>query len=158
MPLAKLQKHLEDAARRAGRRACVYITGSFGRGEASKYSDLDLFIVGLGKRKRALPRLEEICIKADLIKASRDLDFPEFSGDGEYLEHHSIGEIIETLGQPKDDASNTFTARLLLLLESKAVLGSAVYERLSKRFLKHIGEIMMTTRATSGQHSWRMIF
>jgi predicted nucleotidyltransferase len=131
--LAKLQTHLQDAAHRAEGRACVYITGSFGRGEASKYSDLDLFIVGLGSREhRALPRLEEICIKADLIEATRDLGFPEFSGDGQYLEHYTEEELIGTLGQPEDDASNTFTARLLLLLESQAVLGSSVYEGIVK--------------------------
>jgi predicted nucleotidyltransferase len=134
--LANLQTRLQDAARRAEGRACVYITGSFGRGEASKHSDLDLFIVGLGDREnRALPRLEEICIKADLIEATRDLGFPEFSGDGQYLEHYAEDELIGTLGQPQDDASNTFTARLLLLLESQAVLGSTVYERIVKDVL-----------------------
>jgi predicted nucleotidyltransferase len=110
-----------------------YITGSFGRGEASKHSDLDLFIVGLGTRKnRSLPRLEEICIKADLIEATRDLGFPEFSGDGQYLEHYTEEELIRTLGHPDDDASNTFTARLLLLLESEAVLGNSVYDGIVK--------------------------
>lgn len=134
--LTKLKDRLQDAARRAEGKACVYITGSFGRGEASKYSDLDLFIVGLGTKKdRALPRLEEICIKADLIEATRDLEFPEFSGDGQYLEHYAEDELIGALGQPEDDASNTFTARLLLLLESQAVLGSAVYEQIVKDVL-----------------------
>jgi predicted nucleotidyltransferase len=134
--LTKLQEHLQDAAHRVDDKACVYITGSFGRGEASKHSDLDLFIVGLRTNKeRALPRLEEICVEADLIKASRDLDFPEFSGDGEYLEHYAEDELIGTLGRREDDASNTFTARLLLLLESQAVLGPEVYRRIIKDVL-----------------------
>jgi predicted nucleotidyltransferase len=131
--LTKLRTRLRDAALRAEGKACVYITGSFGRGEASKYSDLDLFIVGLGSPgKRTLPRLEEICIKADLIEATRDLDFPEFSGDGQYLTHYSEEELIGALGQPEDDASNTFTARLLLLLESRAVVESSIYEGVVK--------------------------
>jgi predicted nucleotidyltransferase len=45
--LAKLRTRLRDAAHRTEGRVRVYITGSFGRGEASKYSDLDLFIVGV---------------------------------------------------------------------------------------------------------------
>lgn len=36
-------------------------------------------------------------------------------------------DLVSTLGKPDDDASNTFTARLLLLLESKSLLGDDVY-------------------------------
>jgi len=64
----------------------VYATGSFGRDEASKYSDLDLFIVGRSDGcTRALSKLEEICVKADLIEATQALEIPDFSGDVEYL-------------------------------------------------------------------------
>lgn len=44
--LSKLREELGDAARTARDRACVYVTGSFGRVEAGANSDLDLFIVG----------------------------------------------------------------------------------------------------------------
>ncbi len=129
--LADLKGRLEDSTRIASGKACVYITGSFGRGEASAHSDLDLFIVGLGcPDNPALSRLDAICIKADLIEATRTLKFPEFSGDGQYLEHYAEKELIKTLGQPEDDANNTFTARLLLLLESQPVIGVTVYERI----------------------------
>jgi predicted nucleotidyltransferase len=125
----QLQKQLRAADQLAADKACVYATGSFGRGEASKYSDLDLFIVGRGnKNRRELSNLEEIRIKADLIEATKTLDIPEFSGDGEYLIHYTKQELVDTLGKPHDDASNTFTARLLLLLESKPLLGEKVYK------------------------------
>ena len=111
--------------------ACVYVTGSFGRREASTHSDLDLFIVGIGTHKDpALSRLNQILVKADLIDASKKLDLPEFSGDGEYLTHHTVAELLETLGKPEDDASNTFTARLLLLLESSPLIGEPEYNRI----------------------------
>jgi len=111
--------------------ACVYVTGSFGRREASTHSDLDLFIVGLGTHKDpALSRLNQILVKADLIDASKKLNLPEFSGDGEYLTHHTVTELLETLGKPEDDASNTFTARLLLLLESSPLIGEPEYNRI----------------------------
>ncbi len=125
----ELQKELTPASGIAAKRACVYATGSFGRGEASKYSDLDLFIVGLGKSKRRLSRLDEIRLEAELISATRRLDIREFSGDGEYLVHYTQQELVEALGKRHDDAKNTFTARLLLLLESRPVLGSDVYNR-----------------------------
>ncbi len=50
-----LQVQLADAERLVRRKACVYVTGSFGRCEASGYSDLDLFILGQGRgRSRPL--------------------------------------------------------------------------------------------------------
>jgi hypothetical protein len=112
------------------------MTGSFARGEASAHSDLDLFIVGNGTReKRALDPLDEILIKADLIAATRKLGIPEFSGGGEYLTHYTVGELVDTLGTREDDARNTFTARLLLLLESTPLLGQRVYNQTIRRVI-----------------------
>ncbi len=107
----------------------MYVTGSFGRVEAGTNSDLDVFIVGgTEKGRRRLSRLDEICLKANLIEAGRELRFQEFSGDGEYLVHYTVEALIKALGHPQDDANNTFTARLLLLLESKPLLGEGVYQ------------------------------
>lgn len=124
----KLQNSLGAAQTIAGDKACVYATGSYGREEASAYSDLDLFIVGLGSiDKRKLSNLDEICLKAELIEATRAQGIPEFSGDGEYLKHYTQEELIQTIGKRQDDAGNTFTARLLLLLESKPIIGEGIY-------------------------------
>jgi hypothetical protein len=60
--------------------------------------------------ERDLCRLDEICLKADLIRMSQELKLPKFSGDGEYLVHHTVGELTKELGGPLDDAKNTFTA------------------------------------------------
>jgi hypothetical protein len=134
--LETLRGKLGAAATVAKDRACVYVTGSFGRGEASSHSDLDLFIAGRtldplpgqDERRRALSRLDEICIKAELIDATREMGIQEFSGDGEYLVHYTVDQLIKALGTAHDDASNTFTARLLLLLESKPLIGADVYQ------------------------------
>jgi hypothetical protein len=120
----------------AAGKACVYATGSFGRCEASTFSDLDVFIVGKrdgrtspdGKEGSLLTQLDEICIKADLIEVTRQLQIPEFSGDGRYLVHYSVHDFTKTLGTPEDDVTNTFTARLLLLLESCPLLEETVYK------------------------------
>lgn len=131
--LAALRSALSSAESRIAGKACVYVTGSFGRGEASAHSDLDLFIVGRstegeprGEEKLGLSRLDQICVKADLIHVAREKGFPDFSGDGEYLEHYTVAELNRALGKPEDDATNTFTARLLLLLESTSLLGNDV--------------------------------
>src|SRR6266849_4014533 len=124
-----LRKHLLRGEQIAGENACVYMTGSFGRGEASRYSDLDLFIAGKDRDGQPLfKRLDEILLKAELIEAIRKLRMPDFSGDGEYLQHYSVYQLVKTLGKPEDDATNTFTARLLLVLESRSLLGERVYQ------------------------------
>jgi len=131
--LKDLVNRLDDlgTSKLASGKACVYLTGSFARGEATRFSDLDLFIAGDIESERApkLRRLDEICIKADLIQATRDLGIPEFSGDGEYLRHHLIRDLVKNLGDQKDDAENTFTARLLLLLESECLLERGIYQK-----------------------------
>ena len=133
--LRLLEQDLKDAEALADGKACVYATGSFGRRESGTHSDLDLFIVGKadgkvrpdGKQGSLLSRLDEICIKADLIEVTRKLGIPEFSGDGRYLTHYSVNDFTKTLGTPEDDVTNTFTARLLLLLESRPLVEPAVY-------------------------------
>lgn len=129
-----LRERLSEANEIAAGKACVYATGSFGRGEASVHSDLDLFIVSKmaahtgNKAKSQLKRLDDIRIKARLIEVTRDLGIQEFSGDGKYLVHYPVRDLIDTLGKPEDDAMNTFTARLLLLLESRPLVQEVVYK------------------------------
>ncbi len=125
----ELQARLKASEARCLGKACVYATGSFARGEAHEWSDLDLFIVGQETSgKRDLSRLDEIRVKADLIEVTQASGIPEFSGDGRYLEHYTSSHLIGTLGKPEDDAANTFTARLLLLLESRCLIGKEVYD------------------------------
>jgi predicted nucleotidyltransferase len=141
--ITELRDFLKVAESRVKGKACVFATGSFGRGEAGPYSDLDLFMVGKkdgkagsdGKQGSLLKRLDEICIKADLIEATRQMRIQEFSGDGRYLTHFSVHEFTKTLGTPEDDVTNTFTARLLLLLESRPLLEPVVYRDVIKEVI-----------------------
>jgi predicted nucleotidyltransferase len=110
------------------KRACVYATGSVGRGEMSERSDLDIFIVRDKTAEQPLTNLNEIRLKARLIEVSRELSFPEFSDDGEYVKSYDVkDDFIHKLGTRKDDYDNVLTARLLLLLESRPILGDDVY-------------------------------
>lgn len=135
--IEELRRRLTNAEKLCRDRACVYATGSYSRGEASQYSDLDLFIAGQGTpENRELSPLDEILIKADLIKATKELNIPEFSRGGEYLSHYTVEELVKTLGTQQDDASNTFTARLLLLLEGSPLLGKAAYHKITDEVIK----------------------
>lgn len=129
--LRELKSELSGADRDLSRKACIYTIGSYGREEASEFSDLDVFIVDESEnpKTRSLSNLDLTCALADLIRAGRKHGFPDFSNDGQYLNHYSIQELTETLGTRSDDYSNAFTARLLLLLESRPLVGDQVHER-----------------------------
>lgn len=130
--LEEIIQKLSNAELIASGKACIYATGSFGRCEASSHSDLDLFIASKvdSDNRSVLSRLNEICIKAELINVTRKLDIPDFSGDGEYLTSYSQYDLVSKVGTPQDDVDNTLTARLLLLLESKPLFGQPVYDEI----------------------------
>jgi hypothetical protein len=49
---------------------------------------------------------------------------------------HSAERSFELLGRPEDDTENTFTARMLLLLESRPVVGETAYRRIVERVIE----------------------
>lgn len=106
-------------------RVCIYAVGSAGRGELGEHSDLDLFSVS---RAEAISNLDHILIKTALLRATRACGFPEPSGDGLFLQVHDVGRICANFGNPEDDSENTFTARMLLLLESVCIVDQATYD------------------------------
>ena len=109
---------------------CIYVTGSFGRLEASEHSDLDLFFINrINPDDAPMSRIHKTLMEASLITKCAELGFPEFSGDGEYLEIHSLQDMLANLGGRKDDYQNLFTARLLLLLESLPIYNEEQYAR-----------------------------
>jgi len=111
----------------------IYVTGSYGRLEAHPGSDLDLFFVSGGDR--AIDRTAKILVDAELIRAAKDLNFPPFSNDAQYLEIHGLREMLEKLGGAEDDFKNFFTARMLLLLESRPVFGDTAYAAILRQIV-----------------------
>ncbi len=110
-----------------GNHTCIYVVGSGGRAEFARQSDLDLFVVRVGKEAS---RLDAALLQAAILKASRKTPFPDPSGDGEWLKLHTVERFVRLLGSPEDDTENTLTARALLLLESCPVLGRVAYDRI----------------------------
>lgn len=108
---------------------CVYVTGSFGRLEAAPRSDVDVFFLHSGRAaENGLSRVSKALVDAAVITTCRQLHFPEFTKGCLYLDIHHIGDILEHLGSPVDDAKNYFTARMLLLTESKPLVNVERYE------------------------------
>lgn len=111
---------------------CIYATGSYGRLEAWAESDIDVFFLHEGHPETPFSRLNLIKVSAQLIEATEAMDFPPFSGDGRYLDVHYLELMRQVLGSPEDDSLNAFTARMLLLLESRPVLGAPRYDEFLK--------------------------
>lgn len=106
----------------------IYTTGSYGRLEASQYSDIDLFFM-MTKARGELDelRVPEIRMLSDVIGVSDTMGFPKFSNDGEFLRLLFQDEMLGDLGGRTDDYNNHFTARMLLLLESRSVYNDSLY-------------------------------
>jgi predicted nucleotidyltransferase len=107
----------------------IFATGSYARGEASIFSDIDLFFVNRSDVNSIRDRnTNTIRLFAEVIKIAQDMGFPKFSNDGAYLKIISAPSILTHLGDAEDDYANHFTTRLLMILESKSVYGHEAYD------------------------------
>ncbi|HEX2787388.1 MAG TPA: nucleotidyltransferase domain-containing protein [Ignavibacteria bacterium] len=109
---------------------CIYTTGSYGRLEACEFSDIDLFFLYDNNKEKEFPKIDKILIDSGIIKICREMNFPEFSSDGEYLQIHNVNNFYDELGSRKDDHCNYFTARMLLLLEGRFIYNKNLYEKI----------------------------
>lgn len=135
---------------------CIYAAGSLARQETGRISDLDLFFIGHCPdrlpKSRSISRMHEIQVFADLIRLNTELELQPFSADCQYLKIHELEHIIEGTGSSEDDSENLFTTRLLLLLESKLVIGKSVYDQAVDRVLD------MYFRDGRGRRDFRPLF
>ena len=115
----------------------IFGAGSYGRLEASEYSDIDMFFLCNNSRNQIFePNINKIRLFARIIDIVEDLKFPKFSNDGEFLKLLHLDEMVEKLGGQKDDYENHFTTRMLLLLESKCLYETKIYNESIKRIVK----------------------
>ncbi|WP_157115226.1 hypothetical protein [Paracoccus contaminans] len=160
----ELSKSLTKSAGWTQNVGCIYATGSLGRLEASPHSDVDAFI-GCKQEgdQHHISNLTTIRIKAELIEALKALELPEFDSDGRYLERFTPTQLIEATGSNHDDAENTFTARLLLLLESRPIVGSNFHKTMQadvvnaywRDFDKHGDSFVPAFFANDALRLWR---
>ena len=134
-----------------GNHTCIYAVGSAGRGELGRYSDIDLFVARVG---RPSSHVDQVLIQAAILRAMRAEGFPDPSKDGSFLAMHTGEAFTANFGKPADDFHNTFTARMLLLLESTPVSGVSAYARLLREVVRCIGATPLATKATTCRSSW----
>lgn len=114
----------------------IFAAGSYARHEASEYSDIDMFFLcGQDRGTQVDPRTKELRLFGKMIDVVEELNFPKFSNDCQYLTVISADEILQHLGSPRDDHENYFTARMLLLLESKCLFGEKTYNAIIQRIV-----------------------
>ncbi len=123
--------HIEEA--KGQKSYCIYATGSYARSEAAESSDLDLFF--LHSQKDPVKNISKTLIDASLIGIQREMNLPEFSGDGKFLEIHFAEDMINLLGSREDDFRNFFSARMLLLLESKPIHNDRYYNSVLSKII-----------------------
>ncbi len=92
--LSEVQAHLRGAGELHG--LAIYVTGSYGRLEASRSSDLDVFIVADNCNDEPAARTDQILLKARLIEGARRLEFPEFSNEGSTWRHCRLARSSRT--------------------------------------------------------------
>jgi len=127
---AKLSQSLQETLRERqaaviGDHTCVYATGSCGRGEMGPRSDLDAYVVGRGDRSEEDSEFLQDAIR----RANAQADLPPLDGGGRHTKPIAAETLIDRLGSPEDDTSEdgAFTKRMLLLLESRVMIGESAY-------------------------------
>jgi predicted nucleotidyltransferase len=130
--LAALQSSIKDDLavdfeRIIGEHTSLYVVGSGGRGELSDHSDIDIFVV---RNNEAISQVDAFQIRQAIARSFHRANLPAPSQSGAFLKMHTARSLCSELGTARDDADNTLTARMLLLLESQALLGKTAYERL----------------------------
>ncbi len=126
--IKELQNAIKKIPELKNNELCIFVTGSYGRLEASKHSDIDLFFLDTNK-DNPTSNIDLVLINAEIIKLCRSLNLPEFSKDGLYLKTHCLEKIKENLGSPADDYNNFYTARMLLLLESRYLYNKELFKK-----------------------------
>ncbi|MEX0306086.1 MAG: nucleotidyltransferase domain-containing protein [Ruegeria sp.] len=111
----------------------IFVAGSYARNEASEHSDIDLFFVLDGKLEDIdEPNIKTLRLFSKIVEIADKLELPKFSNDGQYLQIIEKPMILNEMGSSKDDHLNYFTARMLMILESKCIHGEDYHEQILK--------------------------
>lgn len=127
----------------------VFVAGSMGRSEMGVRSDLDLFLVSL----KSCDELQQKALIDSLDSLNESLGYAPFS-NRRYVKVYELGDLLRNTGSPQDDTENCFTARMLLLLESRVLANEETYlqvldQVLSQYFRDERGKASYIDRCSS---------
>ena len=128
---ALLEKLGDNHESLLGTHTTIYATGSCGRGDMGAASDLDPYVVRVdGAMPSARSNVDADLIAAALRQAVKQVGLLDLDADGEYARLVTAESLFENLGNVDDDKTGAFTKRMLLLLESRPLVGESAYVRL----------------------------
>lgn len=112
---------------------CIYACGSMGRLEMTDSSDLDLFFVTENNDPQCTPisNLDKYNFFSALYNVNSKLKYQDPSKGGMYWEFTPKENLLD-IGSRQEDYNNSFTARMLLLLESKPLYNENAYRKIVK--------------------------
>jgi hypothetical protein len=116
----------------------IFVTGSFGREEAGENSDLDAFFFAKGSNAIKSDRIKPVNAAltfAHVIRSTQEVGLPNFTKEGEYLEFHYIDDVVNNLGSREEDFHNSFTARMLMILEAKPLYNDDLFCEFRSRII-----------------------
>ncbi len=110
---------------------CIYTCGSLGRLEMTPSSDLDLFFINFNEKEKesVCSNIEKYLFFSNLYEINKNLKYSEPSKQGYYWDFISKSNLLD-IGSNIEDYNNSFTARLLLILESKPIYNEELYNKL----------------------------
>ncbi len=113
---------------------CVIVTGSFGRDEASKESDMDWFLV-VDESKSELQDNAKQSILDTVNSIVGEHVLKETGGTGTFESLIPVSDLLEKYGGDKE-TNQGFTRRMLYLLESKVLYNDQMYDELKKKIVE----------------------
>ena len=122
----------------SGHPLAVFCVGSLARMEIGAKSDLDLFVTAdsVDNSHELRKRLFQITLFSEMMRINKELDFPTFSNDGEYLKVCFMDDLKSGTGSRLDDSENLFTTRMLLILESQFIANKSAYRTHLRQILE----------------------
>lgn len=113
---------------------CIYVCGSLGRLEMTVNSDLDLFFISLNdennKVRNISSNINKYLFFSELYRINNKLKYEDPSREGLYWDFISKKNLLD-IGSNIEDYNNGFTARMLLILESKPIINEDAYNKLA---------------------------
>ncbi|MBQ2967645.1 MAG: hypothetical protein IJE10_05960 [Clostridia bacterium] len=111
------------------KKICVFTCGSLGRLEMSNNSDLDLFFIIDSNEPKPVSNLDKYNFFSKMYDINKKNQFPEPSKQGEYWEFIKKENLLD-IGSRNEDFNNSFTARMLLMLESRPLYNEELYNKI----------------------------
>ncbi len=108
---------------------CIYACGSLGRLEVTENSDLDLFFLfEATENQNKLCNFDRYMFFSQIHEINSELNYPLPSKGGEFWDFTYLKDLLD-IGSRQEDYINSFTARMLLLLESKPIYNQDLYNK-----------------------------